>query len=152
MKPCIIITFWGLTRIDTWSDWFCWDCGLGKGAWGLWEGIELEELPPPKAFIGLMAKNTGLPFSLGNCVDLTYKIFFAVLALWNKDLGIVSVIWELLRNLIGWYRPSGVRSTSSTIGRLPFCQKNTPHYIHYNIEMEIKIITILSTLEFLIIH
>ena len=120
----------------------------------MWVGIELEELPPPppppKAFIGLMAKNTGLPFSLGSCVDLTYKIFFAVLALWNKDLGIVSVIWELLRNLMGWYRPSGVRSTSSTIGRLPFCQKNTPHY---NIEMDIKIITILlSTLEFLIIN
>ena len=43
-------------------------------------------------FIGLIAKKTGLPFSFGNCVDFTYKIFLAEFALWNNDLGIVSVI------------------------------------------------------------
>ena len=66
---------WGRTRMATWSPvggggpaaLFCEGEALQSGS--SWE--VLGGRPGPAAIWGLMAKNTGLPFSRGNCCDLT---------------------------------------------------------------------------------
>lgn len=65
--------FWGRTRMATWSPVggpaaLC--CEGEAPQSGSWEALGGRPGPggPPR---GLMAKNTGLPFSRGNCCDLT---------------------------------------------------------------------------------